>query len=295
MSFTEFSNATHAVPFDPTATHRLPAPAKINLFLHIVGRRPDGYHLLQTAFRMLDWGDEITLRRRDDGQLCRTTDVPGVPPEADLVIRAARLLQQETGTAYGADIGVLKRVPMGGGLGGGSSDAATVLIGLNRIWGCGLDRPTLQALGLRLGADVPFFIYGETAFAEGVGEELHPLEVPPAWYVLVAPPVSVPTAEIFSSKELTRDTEPRIIRVFAAHDTRNDMQAVACSKYPEVKQTISWLSSKGSARMSGSGGCSFASFETEAQANEVLASAPQGWVVWVAQGLDQHPLKTWVV
>lgn len=186
---------------DPAQPLCVPAPAKINLFLHIVGRRPDGYHLLQTAFRMLDWGDEITLQRRDDGLILRTSDVPGVPAESDLVVRAARALQAASGSRFGADIGVLKRIPMGGGLGGGSSDAASVLLALNRLWGCGLSRQALQDLGLKLGADVPFFIFGETAFAEGVGEALRPLAVPPAWYVVVAPPVSVPTAEIFSAKE----------------------------------------------------------------------------------------------
>ena len=272
----------------------MPAPAKINLFLHIVGRRPDGYHLLQTAFRMLDWGDEITLQRRDDGLILRTSDVPGVPAESDLVVRAARALQAASGSRFGADIGVLKRIPMGGGLGGGSSDAASVLLALNRLWGCGLSRQALQDLGLKLGADVPFFIFGETAFAEGVGEALRPLAVPPAWYVMVAPPVSVPTAEIFSAKELTRDTEILIMQGFAAHKTRNDMQAVVCVKYPEVAESLEWLSQYGDARMSGSGACLFAPFDTEGQARQVAASAPSGWKVWVAQGLDRHPLKDWV-
>ena len=279
---------------DPAQPLCVPAPAKINLFLHIVGRRPDGYHLLQTAFRMLDWGDEITLRRRDDGLILRTTDVPGVPAESDLVVRAARALQAASGSRFGADIGVLKRIPMGGGLGGGSSDAASVLLALNRLWGCGLSRQALQDLGLKLGADVPFFIFGETAFAEGVGEALRPLAVPPAWYVVVAPPVSVPTAEIFSAKELTRDTEILIMQGFAAHKTRNDMQAVVCMKYPEVAESLEWLSQYGDARMSGSGACLFAPFDTEGQARQVAASAPSGWKVWVARGLDRHPLKDWV-
>ena len=279
---------------DPAQPLCVPAPAKINLFLHIVGRRPDGYHLLQTAFRMLDWGDEITLQRRDDGLILRTSDVPGVPAESDLVVRAARALQAASGSRFGADIGVLKRIPMGGGLGGGSSDAASVLLALNRLWGCGLSRQALQDLGLKLGADVPFFIFGETAFAEGVGEALRPLAVPPAWYVMVAPPVSVPTAEIFSAKELTRDTEILIMQGFAAHKTRNDMQAVVCMKYPEVAESLEWLSRYGDARMSGSGACLFAPFGTEGQARQVAASAPLGWKVWVARGLDRHPLKDWV-
>ena len=281
--------------FDPAAPVRVPAPAKINLFLHIVGRRPDGYHLLQTAFRMIDWGDEISLQRRDDGQILRATDVPGVPPEADLVVRAARALKAATGSPFGADIGVDKRIPLGGGLGGGSSDAASVLIALNRIWGCGLSRARLQEIGLALGADVPFFVFGETAFAEGVGEALQPLDVPPAWYVMVAPKVSVPTAQIFSAPELTRNSEPIIMRGFATHATRNDMQATVCKLFPEVAEALDWLSQFGAARMSGSGACIFAPFDSKAAAEQVRAKAPEGWRVWIAQGLDRHPLKGWVV
>jgi 4-diphosphocytidyl-2-C-methyl-D-erythritol kinase len=281
--------------FDPAATIRVAAPAKINLFLHIVGRRPDGYHLLQTAFRMLDWGDEITLRRRDDGAILRTTDIPGVPAESDLVVRAARALQAAVGCPFGAEIGVSKQIPMGGGLGGGSSDAASVLIALNRIWGCGLSRQRLQEIGLKLGADVPFFIFGETAFAEGVGEDLTPLSVPPAWYVMAAPSVFVPTSEIFSDPLLTRDSEILIMQAFATHTTRNDMQATACRKFPEVAEALDWLSQYGAARMSGSGACIFAPFDTKEGAEQVLAKAPQGLKVWVAEGLDRHPLQSWVV
>lgn len=281
--------------FDPAAVVRVPAPAKINLFLHIVGRRPDGYHLLQTAFRMLDWGDEITLKRRDDGRILRTTDVPGVPAEADLVVRAARALQAASGSAFGAEIGVLKRIPMGGGLGGGSSDAASVLVALNRLWACGLSRERLQEIGLALGADVPFFIFGQTAFAEGVGEALQPLSVSPAWYLMVAPNVSVPTAEVFSAEELTRDSEILIMRAFAMHTTRNDMQATVCKKFPEVAEALVWLSQFGAARMSGSGACIFAPFDSKEKAEQVAAAAPQGLKVWVAEGLDRHPLQDWVV
>ena len=285
----------NAAEFDPARPQRVPAPAKINLFLHIVGRRADGYHLLQTAFRMLDWGDEITLRRRDDGAIVRTTDVPGVPADADLVVRAARALQAASGTRCGADIGVVKRIPMGGGLGGGSSDAASVLIALNRIWACDLSRGQLQEIGLKLGADVPFFIFGRTAFAEGVGEALQAMDVAPAWYVMVAPPVAVPTAEIFSAPELTRNSEPIIMRRFATHTTRNDMQATVCKRFPEVAEALVWLSQYGAARMSGSGACIFAPFDSEEKAQQVVATAPQGWKVWVAAGLDRHPLLDWVV
>ncbi len=285
----------NAAEFDPARPQRVPAPAKINLFLHIVGRRADGYHLLQTAFRMLDWGDEITLRRRDDGAIVRTSDVPGVPADADLVVRAARALQAASGTRCGADIGVVKRIPMGGGLGGGSSDAASVLVALNRIWACGLSRGQLQEIGLKLGADVPFFIFGRTAFAEGVGEALQAMDVAPAWYVMVAPPVAVPTAEIFSAPELTRNSEPIIMRRFATHTTRNDMQATVCKRFPEVAEALVWLSQYGAARMSGSGACIFAPFDSEEKAQQVVATAPQGWKVWVAAGLDRHPLLDWVV
>ena len=286
----------HLIPFDPAATDvRLPAPAKINLFLHIVGRRPDGYHLLQTAFRLLDWGDEIHLSLRSDGRILRTTDVPGVPPEADLVVRAARALQEASGATQGVDIGVYKCIPMGGGLGGGSSDAATVLIALNRMWGCNLPGKRLQEIGLRLGADVPFFVFGQTAFAEGVGEALQALSVAPAWYVMVAPKVAVPTAEIFSAEELTRNTEPIIMRAFATHTTRNDMQATVCKRFPEVAEALVWLSQHGAARMSGSGACIFAPFDSEEEASQVAAAAPQGWKVWVAAGLDRHPLQGWLV
>jgi len=286
----------HPIPFDPAATEvRLPAPAKINLFLHIVGRRPDGYHLLQTAFRLLDWGDEIQLSLRSDGRILRTTDVPGVPAETDLVVRAACALQQATGSSQGVEIGVCKRIPMGGGLGGGSSDAATVLIALNRMWGCRLPGKRLQEIGLSLGADVPFFVFGETAFAEGVGEALQALSVAPAWYVVIAPGVSVPTAEIFSAEELTRNTEPIIMRAFATHTTRNDMQATVCKRFPEVAEALVWLSQYGAARMSGSGACIFAPFDSEEEARQVAAAAPQGWKVWVASGLDRHPLQGWLV
>ena len=209
-------------------------------------------------------------------------------------VAQARALQAASGSTLGASIRLHKQIPMGGGLGGGSSDAASVLLALNRLWGCGLSRQALQDLGLKLGADVPFFVFGETAFAEGVGEALRPLAVPPAWYVMVAPPVSVPTAEIFSAKELTRDTEILIMQGFAAHKTRNDMQAVVCMKYREVAESLEWLSRYGDARMSGSGACLFAPFDSERQAQQVAASAPSGWKVWVARGLDRHPLKDWV-
>jgi len=275
-----------------------PAPAKLNLFLHVTGRRADGYHLLQTAFRMLDWGDALSFALRRDGQVRRNSELEGVPPEADLAVRAARLLQLETGTALGADIRVDKRLPLGGGLGGGSSDAATTLIALNRLWGLGLSRTRLQRLGLALGADVPFFVFGESAFAEGVGEELVPLIMPSAWYVVVSPQVAVPTAAIFAAEELTRNTPPIKIADFAASpgfkDTRNDLEPVARARYPAVGAVIDWLGSYGQARMTGSGACVFAEVASEADARRVVAECPPMWRAWWARGLDVHPLRHWV-
>ncbi len=273
---------------------RVFAPAKINLFLHVVGRRPDGYHLLQTAFRMLNHGDWITLVVRADGEVRRVSDLPGVPPDSDLVVRAARLLQEKTGCRLGVDISVEKSLPMGGGLGGGSSDAASVLLGLNRLWGINAERKTLEAWGLELGADVPFFIFGESAFAEGVGEQLHPVRVAPAWYVVVEPPVSVATAEIFSAKDLTRDSELTTIASFPEAVTRNDLQAVVCRKYKQVGDAIEMLEAFGEPRMSGSGACVFLSCKSEDKAQAVLAKLPSHVKAWVAEGLDHHPLSDWV-
>lgn len=274
------------------------APAKLNLFLHVIGRRPDGYHLLQTAFRMLDWGDSLTFTLREDGQIRRVSALAGVLAEADLVVQAARLLQEETGCALGIDIQVAKHLPMGGGLGGGSSDAATTLIALNRLWGLQLPRPRLQQLGLRLGADVPFFVFGRTAFAEGVGEDLSPLTLPPAWYVVVSPEVMVPTAAIFAAEDLTRQTPPMKIADFAAspgsRHTRNDLEPVARARFPAVGAVIDWLGSYGQARMTGSGACVFAEVADEAAARAVVAACPPVWRAWSAQGLDVHPLHGWV-
>ncbi|CAL93373.1 4-(cytidine 5'-diphospho)-2-C-methyl-D-erythritol kinase [Azoarcus olearius] len=267
-----------------------PAPAKLNLFLHVVGRRDDGYHLLQTAFRLLDWGDRLDFRVRDDGLIRRTNQVAGVAEDDDLVVRAARRLQQATGTPLGADITLHKVLPMGGGVGGGSSDAATTLIALNHLWQTGLTRADLQQLGLALGADVPFFIYGRDAFAEGVGEAFQPLALPAAVYVVLSPEVSVPTAEIFSAKGLTRDTPPIRIADFAASPTRNDLQATACSRYPEVARAINWLEHYAPARMTGSGACVFAEVASEIEADEIVSLCPARWKAWKAKSLARHPL-----
>lgn len=268
-----------------------PAPAKLNLFLHVVGRRADGYHLLQSVFRFVDYGDNLYFAVRDDGAIGRTNTLPGLAPERDLCVRAARLLQQTSGSRLGVDITLEKRLPMGGGLGGGSSDAATTLLALNRLWNLDLSRAELQALGLKLGADVPVFVFGESAFAEGVGEILRPLALPPAWYVVLVPAVSVPTAEVFSAEELTRDTIPIKMAAFSTGQGRNDLEPVVCRKYPQVAEHLAWLGQFGDARMTGSGACVFAAFTTEQQARAVFARRPGNWQGFVAQGLDQHPLR----
>ncbi|APR03439.1 4-(cytidine 5'-diphospho)-2-C-methyl-D-erythritol kinase [Thauera chlorobenzoica] len=279
---------------DPARLTGCPAPAKLNLFLHVTGRRADGYHLLQTAFRLLDWGDTLDFTLRADGLVRRTTTLPGVPAKQDLVVRAARLLQAHTGCSLGAEIAVHKVLPLGGGIGGGSSDAATTLIALNRLWRTGLSRPQLQALGLQLGADVPVFVFGRDAFAEGIGEALQPLSLPPAWYVVLSPGISVPTAEIFSAKDLTRDTPPIRMADFAASTTRNDLQPVACSRYPEVRDAIEWLAQYAPATMTGSGACVFAEIPSEAEAGRIARSCPPRWKAWKARSLTRHPLYEWL-
>jgi 4-diphosphocytidyl-2-C-methyl-D-erythritol kinase len=268
-----------------------PAPAKINLFLHVVGRRADGYHLLQTVFRFLDHGDSLRFTPRDDGQILLSTPIPGVPVESDLCYRAARLVQQTTGLVEcGVEIALEKRLPMGGGLGGGSSDAATVLLALNHLWGGGLSREALQALGLQLGADVPVFVFGQNAFAEGVGEALRPVTLPEAWYVVLEPPVGVPTATIFGDAALCRNTPRTDSLNWWPDQGHNDLEPVACRHFPVVAEYLAWLQQFAPARMSGSGACVFAAFSTEQSAREVLAQRPVGMRGWVAAGLDNHPL-----
>ena len=277
------------------ALEAFPAPAKLNLMLRVLGRRADGYHRLQTVFRFLDYGDEVRLRVRGDGAIHRLRDVPGIPAEDDLSVRAARLLQSATGTTKGADIELTKRLPQGGGLGGGSSDAATVLLALNHLWGTGLGRGALQALGLRLGADVPVFVFGESALGEGVGEVLTPLALPAAWYVVLIPEAAVATARIFAHPELKRDAKPIKIQGFSvvenSDDAANDLQDLVCRLYPEVARHLEWLSQHGPARMTGSGACVFSAFETEPAARAVLAKAPGTMRGFVARGLDRHPLR----
>lgn len=281
-----------------TRTITCPAPAKLNLFLHVVGRRPDGYHLLQTLFRFIDLHDTLHFTRREDGRVSRSNAVEGVAEDQDLCVRAARLLQAETGCTLGADIAVEKRIPMGGGLGGGSSDAAATLIALNRLWSLRLSRERLMQLGLSLGADVPAFVFGENAFAEGVGERLQALPLPEAWYVVLFPPVHVPTAQIFTHPELTRDTVSITMRALSEPrlrgELRNDLQPVACKLYPEVARHIAWLGNFGRAMMTGSGACVFAEFGSRSQAEAVMKQLPHDMRGAVAQGLARHPLHDWV-
>lgn len=267
-----------------------PAPAKLNLMLRVTGRRADGYHLLQTVFRFIDYGDTLHFALREDGAITRANEVAGVPEDADLMLRAARLLQRSAGTRLGAGITLEKRLPLGGGLGGGSSDAATALIALNRLWGLDWTRARLQELALELGADVPVFVFGESALGEGVGEQLRPLKLPPAWYLVLIPAVSVATAGIFQDPDLKRDSIPIRIPPFSVVADQNDLEPVVCRHYPEVARHLAWLRQFGAARMTGSGACVFAEFSTEAEARALLRQLPATMRGVVARGLDRHPL-----
>jgi 4-diphosphocytidyl-2-C-methyl-D-erythritol kinase len=288
-----------------TSLHNCPAPAKLNLFLHVTGRRPDGYHLLQSVFQLVDRADTLHFDLRDDERIVRTTDVPGVSEEQDLIVRALRLLQAEYARRVGRnppgiDVAINKILPMGGGLGGGSSDAATALMVANHLWQAGLTQAELMALGLPLGADIPFFIFGETAFAEGVGEDLQAVTGPDCWYVVIEPGVAVPTPAIFSAPDLTRDTKRVTISDFSRHLNekhrfgygKNDLQDVAVRLFPPVAQAIEWLGSYGDARMTGSGACVFCAFSSESEADRVLGHVPAAWAAWKAKSLSSHPLKS---
>ena len=267
-----------------------PAPAKLNLFLHIVGRRPDGYHCLQTVFQFVDLCDRLYFRVRRDGRIRRLDPLPGVAPEDDLTVRAARLLQAAGACALGADIRLEKRLPMGGGLGGGSSDAATTLHALNRLWRLNLAVDELQALAVRLGADVPVFVHGEAVWAEGVGERFRPLRLPEPWYVIVAPGCHVSTAEVFQAPELTRDCQVLTIDGFLSGRGGNVFEPVVRRRYPEVGRALDWLGEYGPARLSGTGACVFAAFEAEARAREVAERVPPPWQGFVARGMNRSPL-----
>jgi 4-diphosphocytidyl-2-C-methyl-D-erythritol kinase len=267
------------------------APGKLNLFLHVLGRRADGYHLLQTVFRLIDRSDRVGIALRADGEIRRHDPLPGVSPEEDLCVRAARLLQRHCGTRLGADLALEKVLPIGGGLGGGSSDAATTLLVLNRLWGAGLARADLQALGAQLGADVPFFVFGENALGEGIGERLTALALPPAWYLVLVPPVALSTKEIFSDNALTRNAKPLKIPPFFSGLGANDLEAVALRRSPEVAAHLAWLRQRSpQARMTGSGACVFAEFATEGAARAVLGELPGTMRGFVARGLERHPL-----
>lgn len=274
-------------------TREWAAPAKINLFLHVTGRRADGYHLLQTVFRFLDHGDRIRYEPRRDGRIVLATPLPGVPPESNLAVRAAEALRAAAGATAktsGVTLHLEKRLPLGGGLGGGSSDAATTLIALDHLWHTGLGVRQLQRIGLALGADVPVFIHGHTAFAEGVGEQFTDVAPPPAWYLVLVPPVAVPTAQIFAAANLRRDTPAIAAADWRPGFGRNDLQPVACALYPEVARHLDWLRQWGDARLSGSGACCFVAFASQATAQAACAALPPGMHGFVAQGVDRHPL-----
>jgi 4-diphosphocytidyl-2-C-methyl-D-erythritol kinase len=271
-----------------------PAPAKLNLFLHVVGRRRDGYHLLQSVFTLVDLHDRLRLRVREDAGIHRVNDVPGVAAAEDLALRAARLLQEASGIAQGVDIEIDKRIPLGGGLGGGSSDAATVLLALNRLWRTGFDREALAEIGAGLGADVPFFIFGRPAWAEGIGDRLRDIEVPQAWYAILTPPAQVSTQAVYTASELTRNTEPLKMEDFSAQprDPRfhNDLEPVVAARYPVVAKHLEWLRRHGDARMTGSGSCVFAAFDSREGAERVIGALPESMSGFIAQGLTHHPL-----
>ena len=268
-----------------------PAPAKLNLFLHITGRRPDGYHNLQTVFQLIDLCDDIHIGVRPDGRIERGAGPEGVSPESDLVVRAARALQEATGCRLGADIAVTKRIPMGGGLGGGSSDAATVLLALNHLWGCELPVDDLAAIGVKLGADVPVFVRGTSAWAEGRGEVLTPLQLPERWYVVIHPGVHVPTAALFQAPELTRNTPVITMRGLSQTGGRNDFEPVARARYPEVAQALDWLDQqRAPARLTGSGACIFAPCVDEDEAVQIVARVPPQWRGFAVRGLDASPV-----
>jgi 4-diphosphocytidyl-2-C-methyl-D-erythritol kinase len=270
-----------------------PAPAKLNLFLHVTGRRADGYHLLQTVFRFIDRADRLRFARRADGEIILATPTPGVAPEDDLTVRAARLLQDAAGTYQGATIHLEKELPMGGGLGGGSSDAATVLLALNHLWQTGLSRAELRQLGLQLGADVPVFVHGCNAFAEGIGEAFSDVELPPETYLVLHPAVNVPTGAIFGAPELRRDTPPIRPAEWRHGTGHNDLEPVACARFPAVAGHLEWLRQRApNAMMTGSGACVFAGFADPDMAAAVFRQLPPGMAGWLAAGLSAHPLAS---
>jgi 4-diphosphocytidyl-2-C-methyl-D-erythritol kinase len=270
---------------------RWPAPAKLNLMLHVVGRRPDGYHELQTVFQLIDLVDSIDIAVREDGVISRPNGPLGIPENEDLVIRAARALKAATGTPLGATISVLKRIPMGGGLGGGSSDAATTLVALNHLWQTGLSSAQISEIGVKLGADVPVFVSGHSSWAEGIGEKLSAVSLgADSWYLVIFPGVSVPTATVFQAAELTRNSPPTTMRGFLETGGRNDCEAVVRARFPAVAEALDWLARHGAARLTGTGSCVFAKFARVEDAERVAARVPDQWRAFVARGLDSSPL-----
>ena len=273
------------------------APAKINLFLHVVGQRSDGYHLLQSVFQLIDLEDTVFLKTRSDALINRQNPIPNIDPESDLVVKAARLLQKTCGIEQGVDIDLIKRIPMGAGLGGGSSDAASTLLGLNQLWDARLSLKDLAEIGLKLGADVPFFIYGKNAFVQGIGEVIDPVELPPKDYLLIYPGVEIPTQEIFKDPGLTRNHARITISDLAVHlfdgkDFNNDLEIIAMQKHEEVKLAINWLAAHipgGSPRMSGSGSTVFTQIPNGVQIDQLLVKIPKNWTYFVVKGLNQHP------
>jgi len=272
-----------------------PAPAKLNLMLHITGQRSDGYHLLQTLFQILDFGDVLSFEVTENSAIVPLFEINGVPSEQNLIIRAAKALQQQTRCNMGARIDLIKRLPMGGGLGGGSSDAATTLVALNHLWGLHLSSQELSSIGLQLGADLPIFIHGHSAWAEGVGEQLQPILLPESWFVVINPQIGVSTGDIFSARELTRDCPPITIRDLISDGVlstglSNVCQPIVTERYPAVAEALRWLSHFGDARLTGTGACLFAPFESQSEAATVLAQLPEQWSGFIAQGCNRSPL-----
>ena len=268
----------------------LPSPAKLNLFLHITGRRDNGYHELQTIFQLLDYGDNLTFNSNSSGKITISPQIEGVAAENNLIVRAAKLLQAKTGCTSGCNIVLEKKIPMGAGLGGGSSNAATALVGLNHLWQCDLEPDTLAELGAALGADVPVFVHGNSAFAEGIGELLTPLDIPEQWYLVITPDVHISTAEIFSNPQLTRNSPPIKIRALSGEQYRNDCQSVVEKLYPAVKQVLDWAKDYSNPLMTGTGASVFCSFDSQVRAQEALNLVPKQWNAFIARGENRSSL-----
>jgi 4-diphosphocytidyl-2-C-methyl-D-erythritol kinase len=267
----------------------LPSPAKLNLFLHILGRRADGYHELQTLFQILEWGDTLSFEATNNGKLKLSGDQVDASFDDNLIIRAARLLQRDD---LGANISLVKRIPTGGGLGGGSSNAATTLLALNHLWQLGLGQEELMELGATLGADVPVFIAGHSAWAEGIGEILTPIDLPESWYLIIAPECHVSTAEVFSHEQLTRTSSPIKMAAFFRGDSRNDCQNLVRRLHPKVDKVLNFLDKFGEARLTGTGACVFASFDSEEKARAAQEQVPGQWQSWITRGLNQSPVQS---